>query len=144
MAKTKKEVKPKTEDKSNSDSKTYAFLATFLSIVGFIIALVTKKEDKYVMHYAKQSLVLFIAWVILGIVSTILHFIPIVGWIISSLIYLLMTILWLLSWIYALSGKIQYVPVIGKNICRICHKNVVFLYDGICQEHLTKKVEDNI
>ncbi|MCX6742555.1 MAG: DUF4870 domain-containing protein [Candidatus Pacearchaeota archaeon] len=121
MAKQKKtkEVAPKKESKSSADdSKTYAFLATFLSIVGFIIAfiiaLVTKKDDKYVMHYAKQSLVLFIAWIIVGVVSMVLRLIPIVGGIISWLLYALMIILWILSWVYALSGKIQYIPVIGQ------------------------------
>jgi uncharacterized membrane protein len=122
MAKQKKtkEVALKKESKSNKpsasadDSKTYAFLATFLSIVGFIIALMTKKDDKYVMHYAKQSLVLFIAWVILAIVARVISIIPIIGWIISWVIYVLITILWIISWIYALSGKMQYVPVVGK------------------------------
>ena len=113
--KKKKEVAPKKGSKSSADdSKTYAFLATFLSIVGFIIAILTKKDDKYVMHYAKQSLVLFIVWVILAIIAGILGLIPFVGWIISTLVYLLMTILWIINWVYALSGKIQYVPVVGK------------------------------
>jgi uncharacterized membrane protein len=122
MAKRRKtkEVAPKKESKSNkasasaNDSKTYAFLATFFSIFGFIFAILTKKDDKYVMHYAKQSLVLFIAWVILAIIAGIFGRIPFIGWIISSVIYLLITILWIISWVYALSGKEQYVPVIGK------------------------------
>ena len=110
MAKQKKrkEVGPKSDD-----SKTYAFLATFLSIVGFVIALLTKKEDKYVMHYAKQSLVVFIVSVIFGIIAGIFSIIPFIGWVISSVIYILMTILWIVSWVYALSGKMQYMPVIG-------------------------------
>jgi len=115
MAK-KKEVKTSTGSKSskNDDTKAYAFLATFLSIVGFIIAILTKKDDKYVMHYAKQSLVLFIAWVIVGIVSAILHLIPVIGGVISWILYTLMTILWIVSWVYALSGEIKYLPAIGK------------------------------
>jgi uncharacterized membrane protein len=115
MAK-KKEVKTSTSSKTskNDDTKAYAFLAAFLSIVGFIIALLTKKDDKYVMHYAKQSLVLFIAWVIIGIVSAILHLIPVIGGVISWILYALMTILWIVSWVYALSGEIKYLPVIGK------------------------------
>ena len=109
MAK-KKEVPSKNQ---KDESKTYAFLATFLSIVGFIIAILTKKDDKYVMHYAKQSLVLFIAWVVMGIVSAILHLIPVIGGVISWILYALMTILWILSWVYALSGETKYLPVIG-------------------------------
>jgi len=86
---------------NREDSKTYAFLATFLSIIGFIIALVTKKDDKYVMYYAKQSLVIFIAYIIAGAIMII----PILGWIVGPILYVLVTILWLFSWIYALSGE---------------------------------------
>ncbi|MCX5704306.1 MAG: hypothetical protein NT066_07465, partial [Candidatus Omnitrophica bacterium] len=53
--------------RKDDDSKLFAWLATFFLIIGFIIALVTKKDNKYVMFYAKQSLVIFIAWIILGI-----------------------------------------------------------------------------
>ncbi len=114
MAK-KKEVPTKSADKPSNkdDTKAYAFLATFLSIIGFIIAILTKKDDKYVMHYAKQSLVLFIAWVIVGIVSALLNLIPVVGGIISWILHALMVILWILSWVYALSGEKKYVPVVG-------------------------------
>ena len=42
------------------DSKLFAFLAVLLSVVGFIIALIAKKDNKYVIFYAKQSLILFV------------------------------------------------------------------------------------
>ena len=106
-AKRKKKAKqtPK-RSKKEDDSKIFAFLATFLSILGFIIALVAKKENKYVMFYAKQSLIVFIAWII----AAILSFIPVLGWILKVLV----TILWIFSWIYALSGKEKETPVIGQ------------------------------
>ena len=101
--KKKQEKKPiKKED----DSKLFAFLATFLSVLGFIIALLAKKDDKYVMFYAKQSLVIFIAWIVAAVVS----FIPIVGWIVN----LFVLVLWIFSWIYALSGKEKETPIIGQ------------------------------
>jgi uncharacterized membrane protein len=109
----KKKVSQKTES-SKSDSKTFAFLATFLSIVGFIIALLTKKEDKYVMFYAKQSLVLFIAIIIGAIIRAILIWIPIIGPIINVVICVFLAILWIMSWIYALSGEEKEIPYIGK------------------------------
>ena len=64
-----------TRKYKSNESITYAFLATFLSIVGFIIAIVTKRNDRYVMHYAKQSLVLFISWIIVAVISFILNMI---------------------------------------------------------------------
>jgi uncharacterized membrane protein len=101
----KKTKAPEEKGKKEDDKKLYAFLATFLSIVGFIIALVAKKDDKYVMFYAKQSLVIFIAWII----AAILSFIPVIGWVLQVLVW----ILWLISWIYALSGEEKDIPVIG-------------------------------
>jgi uncharacterized membrane protein len=95
------------------ESKTYAFLATFLSIIGFFIALLTKKNDKYVMHYAKQSLVLFIGCIIVAVISSILHIVPILGTVVSWILNVILLILWILSWVYALSGEIKYIPVIG-------------------------------
>ncbi|MBP7708596.1 DUF4870 domain-containing protein [Candidatus Pacearchaeota archaeon] len=96
------------------DSTLFAFLATFLSIVGFVIALVTKREDKYVMFYAKQSLVLFIVYVVAWVVAMVLIWIPIIGWIIMWAIYVLLLILWIISWINALSGQEKEIPIVGQ------------------------------
>ena len=93
--------KKKSVTKKEDDSKLFAFLATFLSVVGFIIALATKKDNKYVMFYAKQSLIIFIIYVIAAVVVIV----PIIGWLLSPIIYVLGVILWIISWIYSLSGK---------------------------------------
>jgi uncharacterized membrane protein len=125
MAK-KKSVKKKTTKKSvkkvakkapvNDDggSTLFAFLATFLSIVGFLIALAAKRDDKYVMFYARQSLVLFVVAIAAAIVDMILAVIPILGWIVGVALNVLVLILWILSWAYALSGKEKDVPIIGE------------------------------
>lgn len=102
--------KGKAAVSKSDDTKLFAFLATFLSIVGFIIALLTKKEDKYVMHYAKQSLAIFILFVIAWVVMIV----PIIGWIVGWIVYVIGVILWLISWIYALSGDMKDVPIMGK------------------------------
>lgn len=101
----------KQVSKKEDDRKMFAFLATFLSIIGFIIVLLTKKEDKYVMFYAKQSLVVFIAYVIAGVIMMI----PFIGWfVLGPLAYLIVTILWIFSWAYALSDEQKEVPIVGK------------------------------
>jgi len=108
--KSKKTIKKVSrKDEKDDDRKLFAFLATFLSIVGFIIVLVAKKKDKYIMFYAKQSLIVFIAYVISGIVALI----PIIGGIASPILYLITFILWVFSWIYALSGIQKQTPIIG-------------------------------
>ena len=41
----------KKEMKKEDEKKLYAFLGVFLTVIGFIIVLATKKDDKYAMHY---------------------------------------------------------------------------------------------
>ena len=120
----KKVVAKKPESKkqpaaSSGDSKTYAFIATFLTIIGFVIALLAWKKDKYVMFYAKQSLVLFVVAIIVWIINAIFVFIPVLGKIIAVILNILIFILWLLSWIYALSGEQKDVPLIGNYARKI-------------------------
>jgi uncharacterized protein len=112
MAK-KKTAKKKRPNKIENDKNLFAFLATFLSIIGFIIVLIAKRDDKYVMFYAKQSLVIFIMAIIAGFISGILVFLPVIGWIISAALHILIFLAWLLSWIYALSGEMKDVPLAG-------------------------------
>jgi len=100
--------------KKNDDRKTFAFIATFFGIVGFIITIATKRKDKYVMFYAKQSLTIFIFAIIGAIISSIIGIIPIFGWIVSEAIRLLILILWVFSWANALSDKEKETPVIGQ------------------------------
>jgi uncharacterized membrane protein len=121
-------INKKQKIEKEDDSRVYAFLATFLSIIGFAIALITRKDNKYVMFYAKQSLVVFIASVVLSIFGNILvaifltPFSLISGglailsliWIINSAVKLAIFGLWIVSWIYALSGEMKEVPIIGK------------------------------
>jgi uncharacterized membrane protein len=114
MTKKDKTKKEKLNVKSKDDKKLFAFLATFLSIIGFIISLIAKREDKYVMFYAKQSLVLFIVMVIGGIIASLLMILPIIGGIIYWSIEIALCILWIISWIYALSGEEKEVPFVGK------------------------------
>ena len=118
MAKKKvKKKKPAEKPKKamNEDSKIFAFLATFLSIVGFVIALLVKKDDQYVMHYAKQSLMVFIVFVI----GWAIRIVPLLGEVLGPIIYFIGLILWIVSWIYALSGELKIVPIIGKYAKKI-------------------------
>lgn len=95
------------------DSKLFAFLAVLLSVVGFIIAYATKKDDKYVMYYAKQSFVLFITWIILWVISMVLGIIPFLGMILW-LLYVGLVVLWVIGLIYSLSGEMKEIPIVGS------------------------------
>ncbi|MDD5181649.1 MAG: DUF4870 domain-containing protein [Candidatus Nanoarchaeia archaeon] len=92
------------------ESQIWAFLAVFLGIIGFILVLLTQKKDKYAMFYAKQSLVLMIAWVI----SFVIAIIPVLGWIVSPIIALVIFVLWIIAIINTFSGTEKLTPIIGK------------------------------
>jgi uncharacterized membrane protein len=92
------------------DSKLFAFLGVFLTIIGFVIVYVAKKDSEYAMHYAKQGLVLGIAFVIAGAIGII----PILGWIIAPILWVILFILWILGIVYSLSGEMKVIPIVGK------------------------------
>ena len=100
----------------NDESKLFAVLAVLLSIVGFLIAFTLKKDDKYIMFYAKQSLVLFIFGLILSICGIILSIITF-GFglfIFMPITKIIWAILWIFQIVYSLSGKEKETPIIGQ------------------------------
>ncbi|MBT4165963.1 hypothetical protein HOE04_02915 [archaeon] len=100
-------IKGKKKIKLNNDDRNlFAFLASFFTIVGFIIALILWKEDKYVMYYAKHGLVLFIGQVVLAVLTPFLFFLIPILWV-------FWIVLWVLVWISALSGKRQKVFIVS-------------------------------
>jgi uncharacterized membrane protein len=101
-----KEVKSKNKD----DEKLFAFIATFLGILGFIIVLLTRKENNYVMFYARQSLLVFIVFIISGVSKLI----PLIGSFAAGVVSILGIILWIFSFVYALSGEMKEIPLIGQ------------------------------
>jgi uncharacterized membrane protein len=108
--------KKKTKNKSRQNEKLFAFLAVLLTIVGFIIALIFKKDNKYVMFYAKQGLILFILQIAIGIIDKV----PIIGWfILGPILWVFFIVIWIMAWINALSGEKRNTLLIGdfaKNI----------------------------
>ncbi|MBU0907697.1 MAG: hypothetical protein KKE05_06090 [Nanoarchaeota archaeon] len=87
---------PKKKGDAN-ESKVFAWLATFFTVIGFIIVLILKKNDEYVTYYSKQGIVLFIGFVIGGVFQAV----PVIG----QLFVLFVVVLWVFSWVNALSGK---------------------------------------
>ena len=109
MAKRKK----KEEKSDTNDRKLFAFLAVLLSVLGFVLALLAKKNDKYVMFYAKQSLVLFLTGIAVKILTVLLA-ISIIGIILIPIIWVVYGILFLIALIYSLSGVEKETPLVGK------------------------------
>jgi uncharacterized membrane protein len=104
----------KLEKKSDdSDSRLYALIGLALLILGYIIVVLSRKEDKYAMYYAKQGLILFIACVIAWAIGWALLWIPLIGQIIGWVINVMLLVLWIIGVVYSLSGEEKEVPVIG-------------------------------
>lgn len=115
----KKEVRKEKPMSKKDDDKLWAFLASFLTIVGFIITLIANKKSEYVKFYAKQGLVVFIASVIVGIIGAIVGWIPVLGWIIKAGLSIILLIVWIISWAHALSGEMKDTPLISQYSNRI-------------------------
>lgn len=93
-----------------NDDKIWAFLGVLLTIVGFVLVLLLKKDSKYAMYYAKQGLVLFIA----AVIASVAGWVPIIGKLASGLLWLIVVILWIIGLVYSLSGTEKNVPLIGE------------------------------
>ena len=114
--------------KGADDDKIFAFLGSFLTILGFIIVLLAKKDSKYAMYYGKQGLVLGITWIAVWIVvaafgAVLAIAIPLVGSILLMLIWAVlglgMFILWIITWINSLSGQMKPMPILQTFADRI-------------------------
>jgi uncharacterized membrane protein len=98
----------------DSDSKIFAFLGAFLTIIGYFIVYYTRKNDKYAMYYAKQGLVIFIAWIIAAVAGWIIGFVPVAGDIIETVLWAITLAFWIIGIVYSLSGEEKEIPIIGQ------------------------------
>lgn len=109
----------------SDDSKLFAVLAYLLGIIGFLIVLLAKREDKFAMYHAKQSLVIsiiaLIIWIPGSIIASIFFIIPIIGWVIGGLLWLVLMLLSLVLLVFVVIGIINAInmretplPIIGR------------------------------
>lgn len=79
-----------------------AFVASFFTIIGFLLAIILWKNEEYVMYYAKHGLILFIGQIIISILHPFSFGIPVMF---VTLLWIFWVILWALTWINAFSGQ---------------------------------------
>jgi uncharacterized membrane protein len=103
------------QPQSMDEGKLFAILAYVLGLIGFIIVIAAKKDNKFAMFHAKQSLVLFIGYVVVWI----LFIIPVLGWIIGGLLSIALFVLWIMGIVNAASGAEKNLPVIGDLAAKI-------------------------
>lgn len=100
-------------------NKVFGILA-YLGIL-FLVPLLAAKDSQYARFHANQGLMLFIVDIILGVcvgfISTILAFIPILGWVlipvVSSSVGILILVMIILGIVNACSGEPKKLPIIG-------------------------------
>jgi len=88
-------------------NKTIAGLSYFV----FFLPLIVCPDSRFGCYHANQALALFLA----GLVgSTVLLFIPIVGWVLQPVYSIFIIVLLVIGLLNGLNGKAKELPVIGK------------------------------
>lgn len=100
----KQEVKQPSKDKNTG-------MAILAYVVFFIPLLTEAKKDPFVKYHIKQGLVLFIGWVLAGIIGTIL---PYQLGIVNTVLDLGLFVLMIIGIMSASKGEQKPLPVIGK------------------------------
>lgn len=109
-----------TDSFERADIEQNKILAMFAYLwILFIIPLIAAPRSPFARFHTNQGLVLFIASLLLSVVSKVLY--ALLGWIIgwaitllTSLIGLGFSILTIMGIVYAVTGKAKELPVIGK------------------------------
>lgn len=96
-----------------SEDKTAAILS-YITVVGFIIAIVLQgqKKTRLGAYHLRQSLGIYLT----GVVAGVLVFIPVLGWILMPAVWLALVVFWVMGLIAAAQGRMTPVPLIGQKI----------------------------
>ncbi len=85
-------------------------LCYILGWVSGLVFFLIEKDSKFVKFHAMQSIITFVA---LMIIMWIANVIPLIGWLIAGLVGLLALVLWIILMIKAYQGEKFKLPVIG-------------------------------
>ncbi|MBO4355948.1 MAG: DUF4870 domain-containing protein [Clostridia bacterium] len=103
------------DPKDIEDNKVLA-LFSYIGLL-FLIPLLAAKDSKYARFHVNQGIVLFIVDILIGVVSGVLGWIPILGilvGIVCGLAGICCLILAIIGIINAYNGKAKELPIIGK------------------------------
>ena len=99
-----------TEMKQASKGKNVG-MAILAYIIFFIPLLTEAKKDPFVKYHIKQGLVIFIAWIIVGMLG---YFLPWGLWMVARLLNLAVFVLMIIGIMAAAKGEEKPLPIIGK------------------------------
>lgn len=114
----------------SKQSRTLAFLAYLLSILGWLYVLLFQRKDRLALYHAKQSLVLTLvvvgSVVVWFLASWVLSWVPLAGPLLAAALFsqvILVGIfvigLWILGMVSALQTRTRPLPIVGKWAERI-------------------------
>lgn len=83
------------------EGKTMGGIAYF-GLIGFLVAYLTGKENRYVAYHCQQSLMLVICMIVVPI--------PVIGWIIGIGVF----VLFVMGLLAGFGGQVKPLPVIGN------------------------------
>jgi uncharacterized membrane protein len=113
-----------------TSSKLSAFLAYLLLIIGWVVVFLFRRNDKFAMYHAKQSVVLVIAAIVIllawAIAGWIISWVPFIGFVLAVAFFALVIaielcflIAWIVGMAYAWRGKVKPLPFVGSYVSRL-------------------------
>ena len=115
-------VTPPQPTSTGLDQNIAGLLSYVLGPLTGLVFFLLEKENRFVRFHAMQSIVVGIAsfafWIVFSILSTILAFVPILGWILSAIVGMVaglgFFVLWIVLMVKAFQCEEWEVPVLGK------------------------------
>lgn len=111
MAEIAQQTPPQTPSQTPAPKEKNTGMAILAYIIFFIPLLTEAKKDPFVKYHVKQGLVVFIVWIAVGIIGSIL---PWQLSIIDRLLGLAVFVLMVIGIMNASKGEEKPLPVIGK------------------------------
>lgn len=98
---------------SSGLSPKWIAVISYLTLVGWVVALVSNSKDKntFAGFHIRQSLGILGLFVVANIVLVI----PILGWVVSVAAWLLAIVLWFIGFVDAFGERTNPVPVLGEK-----------------------------
>jgi len=113
----------------SSSSRYLAFLSYLLSLPGALFVLLTRRDDRFAVYHARQSLAITLAAIITPLAWAILAWglawIPLVCGMLGIILFALviamligLLISWVAGMVYSLRGQVRPVPLVGALVTR--------------------------
>jgi len=104
------DIKDQGKTSTGLQANVAGLLAYLLGVITGIIFYLIEKDNKFVRFHAMQSIVVFGA---IFVLTTVLGFIPVIGWALLPIIGLISLILWIVLMIKAYQGEYFKLPIAG-------------------------------